>query len=455
MRRNRGSNWDQVHDVSVCSRAAARSRIAQLLNRGLQDESGQSTLIVTFLFSVLLFAFLAVGIDAGYIFTMHRRAQAAADAAAVAGAESINLNSAYITTNAQAMARMNGFDNTASVNPATVTVNRPPTSGAYANGTTNASKYVEVIITKPVQTSFLGLINPLNSLINVSARAVAGGSSTVPTCICLMESTGDALNMSNNASINATQCGVVDDSSSSPSASLTGSASLSALSLGLYSSSAPTISNGGTVNSTPVVTSIGQKCSANVAAPALPSGITCYDNPIQGYTATTNYTGKYTLPTSTEITTGGVLCLNSLDTSQSASVTLTSGITYYIKNSFTTGGGSTLTGSSVNFYVGGNISIANGTPVSLTAPMESDGVTPGTLFYVNGTSVDIEGGATVTMKGLLYAPNAAVTQANGTGVTLTMDVYAQSLTMAGGAVLNSYADTNLSSLSLGGAQVVE
>lgn len=274
-----------------------------------------------------------------------------------------------------------------------------------------------------------------------------------------MASSGADLAMSNNAQINAPSCGVVDDSASSNAVTITGSAGLSALSLGTISSNwnnSSNINNSGYISSTTkVVQGIANGCGTTLSAPTLPSGITCYDNPINGWTAANNYTGKFTLPLSNEATTNNVLCLNSLDTSQSSSVTFSSGYTYYIKGNFNTGGGSPLTGSGVSFYVGGNVSIANGVTVNLTAPYESDGVTPGTLFYVNGTSVSIQGGSTSVLQGLLYAPNAAVNLANGTGTTLTMDVYAQTLTMAGGATLKSYADKNLGSLSLGGSQLVE
>jgi Flp pilus assembly protein TadG len=457
MRPIRWSSRSCVRDVRFFTHVSTDRgcRLVRGLRWVWRNESGQSTLIITFLFGVLLFAFLAVGIDAGYIFQVHRRAQAAADAAAVAAAEAkISGNSDYMQTAAETIAAMNGMDHAALINPAKITVNLKPTSGNYAGN----SSYVEVIVTKPTQTSFLGFLNPAGSLMSVSARAVAGGGSTAPTCICLMNSTGNDLGLSNNAQINAPTCGVVDDSASSNAVTITGSAGLNALSLGTVSTTwnnSSNINNSGYISSTTKVVQGIAACSTTVSAPVLPSGITCYDNPINGWTERNGYSGKFTLPYDTETTTNSVLCLNSLDTSQSSSVTFSPGITYYIKGSFTTGGGAPLTGSNVSFYVGGNISIANGVTVNLTAPYESDGVTPGTLFYANGTSVSIQGGSTSTLRGLLYAPNADVNLANGTSTTLTMDVYAKTLTMAGGATLNSYADKNLGSLSIGGSQLVE
>ncbi len=105
-------------------------------------------------------------------------------------------------------------------------------------------------------------------------------------------------------------------------------------------------------------------------APALPSGLACNSNPIQGWTAANNYTGQYTLPLPTDATASGFVCYNSIDTSQSASVTFTPGYIYYVKGDFTTGGGAPLTGNGVSFYVGGNVNFANGVTSNLTAPTE-------------------------------------------------------------------------------------
>lgn len=423
--------------------------------RGLRwvwrNESGQSTLIITFLFGVLLFAFLAVGIDAGYIFQMHRRAQAAADAAAVAAAEAKSSgNSSYMQTAAETIAAMNGMDHTALINPAKITVNLQPTSGNYAGN----SSYVEVIVTKPTQTSFLGFLNPAGSLMSVSARAVAGGGSSAPTCICLMNPTGTDLALSNNSQLSAPDCGVVTDSSDSGSVTATGSACLNALSLGMYASTGPVTSNNGCVTSTTkVVTSIPQRCSTSVPTPAMPS--TCNANPNKGWSGANLGNGNYQLPLSTDTISGTTVCYTSVDTSNMASLTFKSGYTYYLKGDFTPASGAKISGTGVSFYVGGNVNIANGVTVSLSAPYQSDGKTPGTLFNVNGTSVSIQGGAGSTLQGLIYAPNADVNIGNGTGTTLTMDVYAKTLTMAGGATLNSYADKNLGSLSIGGSQLVE
>lgn len=410
-------------------------------------------MIIVVMLGLFLLGFLALGVDVGYLFHEKRMAQSAADSAAVAAAEEASSgNTSNEQTVANAMAKVNGFDPGATINPATVTLSTP-SSGNYSGSST----YIQAVVSKPVPTFFLGILNRAAMSIPVSARAVAGGGLSSPTCICLEESTGQGLAMSNNAQISAPQCGVTVDSGSSNAVGVTGSADLSALSLGTVSTTwnnASNINNSGAISSsTKVVQGIATTCKPTLTAPTLPTGLPCYSNPIQGWTPANNYTGTYTLPLANETTISNTVCYTSLDTSQSSSVTFLPGYTYYIQGNFSTGGGSPLTGNGVTFYVGGTVNFANGVTSNLSAPT-SNGV-PGTLFYAMGNNVTLQGGSNSTFSGLVYAPNASVTLNNGTGTTLTMDFVAQSLSMAGGAPLNSYATSNLGTLNISVAKLAE
>jgi Flp pilus assembly protein TadG len=430
-----------------------------------RNQSGQSTILLAVFLGIISIGFLALAVDVGYFFHAKRMAQAAADAAAVAAAEEqMAGSSGNEQTVANAMARLNGFDPAAATNPATVTLSIP-SSGNYS-GSTN---YIEADVSKPVPGIFLNAFKGGATTFTVGARAVAGGGLSSPTCICLESPTGAGLSMSNNAQISAPQCGVTVDSSGTNAVGVTGSANLSALSLGTVSSTwdnSGNINNNGTIASTTkVVQGITNQCKPTLTVPTLPNGITCYNNPIQGWILP-GYTANYTLPiqgvketngtTVNEAATNGVICYNSLDTSQASSVTFSPGYTYYIVGNFTTGGGAPLTGNGVTFYVGGTVNIANGVTVNLSAPtVGSNPAVPQTLLYAMGNSVTIQGGSNSTLSGLVYAPNAAVTLNNGTGTTLNMDFVSQSLSMSGGAVLNSYATTNLGTLNLSVAKLAE
>lgn len=410
-------------------------------------------MVIVVMLGLFLLGFLALGLDVGYLFHEKRMAQSAADSAAVAAAEEASSgNSGNEQTVANAMAKANGFDPGATVNPATVTLSTPA-SGNYSG----SASYIQAVVSKPVPTFFLGMLDHGITSIPVSARAVAGGGMSSPTCICLEEATGQGLAMSNNAQISAPACGVTVDSSSNNAVGVTGSAGLNALSLGTISTTwnnSSNINNNGSISSsTKVVQGITTACQPSLTAPTLPNGLPCYSNPIQGWTPANNYTGAYTLPLAGETTASNTVCYSSLDTSQSSSVTFSPGYTYYIQGNFNTGGGSPLTGNGVTFYVGGTVNIANGVTSNLSAPTAS-GV-PGTLFYAMGSTVTIQGGSNSTFSGLVYAPNATVTLNNGTGTTLTMDFVAQSLSMSGGAVLNSYATANLGTLNISVAKLAE
>ena len=429
------------------------------------DERGQSTIFAAFFFGLLSLGFLALGIDVGFLIHAKRMAQGAADAAAVAAAEEMSAgNTANEQTVANAMAKLNGFDTTLATNPATVTLSTP-TSGSYAG----SSSYIQAVVTQPIQTIFLGAFRGTATTLTVGARAVAGGGLSSPTCICLEAPTGTGLSMSNNGQIQAPQCGVTVDSSSGNAVGVTGSATLNALSLGTVSSTwnnSGNINNNGTISSTTkVVQGITNQCKPNLTVPTLPTGITCYDNPIQGWVLP-GYTANYTLPiqnvtetngtTVNEVATSGVICYNSLDTSQASSVTFQPGYTYYIKGNFTTGGGAPVSGQGVTFYIGGTVNIANGVTSNLSAPtVGTNPAVPQTLLYAMGNSVTIQGGSSSNFSGLVYAPNAAVTLNNGTGTTLNMDFVAQSLSISGGATLNSYATANLGTLNLSVAKLAE
>jgi len=425
--------------------------------RFLVDDGGQAAMVIVIFIGLFVLGFLALGIDVGYLFHEKRMAQAAADAAAVAAAEEANAgNISNEQSVANAMAKMNGFDPAASENPATVGL-KTPTTGNYSG----SASFIEADVSKPIPTFFLSVFNRSASRMNVSARAVAGGGLSSPTCICLEEPTGQGLTMSNNGRINATQCGVTVDSNSTNAVGVVGSATLNALSLGTVSNTWNNSSNftnnvnnnGQITSSTKIVAGIATQCKPVLTVPTLPAGITCYANPVQGYTAATGYTGNYTLPVAGETPTSNTLCYTSLNTSNAHSVTFTPGYTYYIQGDFTTGGGAPITGNNLQFYVGGNVNFTNSATATLAAPTVS-GV-PQTLIYAMGSTVSIVGGTNSNLSGLVYAPNAAVTLNNGTGTTLTMDFVAQSLNISGGAALNSYSISSLGTLNLSVAKLVE
>jgi len=421
----------------------------------VKDESGQTLVLVAAFMALAAVGFLALAIDVGAKFGQKRMAQAAADAAALAAAEEASAGAASNEQAvANAMAKMNGFDTTLAKNPATVTLSTPST-GNFAG-----SAYIQATVSRPIATGFMAAFSSAFSTLTVSASAIAGGGQTSQTCICLEAGSGETLNMSNNSKLNASGCGVVDDSSSAGAIQIVGSANVTALSIGTVSTNwdnGTYINNGGSVTSSHIVQGIGS-CAPTM--PAAPSYSNCVADPGGAY-------GTFTFgPASAS----SAICYNALTVGANGSTcTLNPGI--YVINGgvlhFESGSGgySNLGGNGVFFYLigGASLVIDNGANVNLVSggSTESGGGTAPTVSSYNGvllyqaasdtSTVSIQGGSNSYFSGSLYAPGAAMNLANGSTLNLNGGIVASSLTMAGGGTFITRATTNEGSLSLGGS----
>ncbi len=129
---------------------------------------------VIVLFAICLVAMIAMAgllVDGGMAWSNHRKAQAAADTAALAAAHAAS-NGKNHTTAAEAIASDNGFpdtftDCTGAANASGVVVHLPPTSGPHAGN----SGFVEVITSRANRNAFAGVVG-MGCWI-VAARAVA------------------------------------------------------------------------------------------------------------------------------------------------------------------------------------------------------------------------------------------------------------------------------------------
>lgn len=152
----------------------------------------------------LLLLFLGIVVDGGMIYFERRRAQAAADAGAYAGAlELLHSNDAWIVPSAKADTKINGFDDDET--DIVITVNNPPATGAAAGVNTA----VEVIVQSTVATTLMQLVANDHSI--VRARAVAGvGPETGPICIlALDESSPGSITFSGDVTMNTPDCEIV------------------------------------------------------------------------------------------------------------------------------------------------------------------------------------------------------------------------------------------------------
>jgi hypothetical protein len=303
----------------------------------------------------------------------------------------------------------------------------------------------------------MGAFNHSFGTVTVSASATASGGQSSSTCVCLENSTGMDLNMSNNARLTATSCGVTVDSSSSNAIGIVGSANVCASSVAAIASSwdnSNNINNNGSVcSSAGVVQGLASGCAPPMpTAPTVPS---CVSDPTGGAY------GTFTVGP----TNGGTVCYTSLTVgANGATVTLNSGV--YVINGgelhFESGANnaSNQGGNGVFFYLenGASLVIDNGANVNLvaggntengggTAPsVGTSGAYNGVLFYEPTSDTEafsVQGGSSMYLNGAIYAPAAAITLGNGSGSTVMAQVVGGSLTMNGGGTLTVSPNANL------------
>src|SRR5437016_3377525 len=99
----------------------------------------------------VLLAFVGLAFDVGYLQWSRRRAQTAADAAALAAAWAV-VEGDPVTTSGQNSSADNGYKD--STNGVTVTINKPPSSGSYTSDATA----VEAVISQDAPSFFMRVL---------------------------------------------------------------------------------------------------------------------------------------------------------------------------------------------------------------------------------------------------------------------------------------------------------
>lgn len=179
-------------------------------------ERGQALIIIAFA-AVGLFAFTALAIDGGAVFSKKRQAQNAADAAALAGALALTRTNDPIAA-AEASVTENNFNNDTVTN--VVSIHNPPIDGLYAG----QAQYVQVKILAHVTTYFTRVIgrSSVDTAVEAIARATPPGLTTwhegdalvslMPGCREPGQS-DDPFVVSGNANINVNNSGIRVNSS--------------------------------------------------------------------------------------------------------------------------------------------------------------------------------------------------------------------------------------------------
>ena len=393
------------------------------------DESGQ-TLILVALGLTCILGFVGFATDVGVLLHAKRNLQIAADAAALAGANQINIDSTKIVAAAKAASAQNGF--TDGVNSVTVTPSNGPADGPHAG---NAS-YVEAIVTQTQPTFFMRLFNFTS--MPVSARAVAfNGANNGSGCLhALNNNAPDTINLQGHFTVDAPGCQVLDNSSDPCGLDFTGAAgnltagsvSVAGGSCGHVSDSNPPPVKGPQVSDPlantykPLTAAQVGTCSAppsgNNWGPAAAGGTVCYSGNISINNNVVLAKGTYVFTGSLGLQGHGSI---TGPTVSSTDTTGTAGVTIYLK------------GPNGNMDMGGsgnsNISLSGGSAAF-----------PNVVIYQEPTdthTVNMEGTPVSALNGIIYLPSAMLELGgNSTTQILTADLIVNKFFVFGNATVN-------------------
>jgi Flp pilus assembly protein TadG len=406
--------------------------LARTLRRLSRNERGSMSVLIAIGLTVLL-GFAALGVDVSIWLRARSNAQNAADAAAnSAGAAAYQTNSlARIQADVDAMAAANGFQN--GMNGVTVTLNNPPTSGAYAG---NASAY-EVIITAPqkvyLASALTGATAPIVKGRAVAALVFKNPGPTFPTCILGLSPLANNVDVTFNGATNvlANGCEVEADSPSASSVNTNG---------------------GGTIHAKAVRT-VGGVSGGNIFvtdSPGIYTNQASIPDPYADRTIPSMPAASGPNKWSGTVTNTGsgnppVMTING-NVDVKGDTTLTPGI-YIINNgSFNDTGQNTVTGNGVTIILtsstpgsdNGTFSVTGGGGLNLTAP--TTGPTAGIALWADKNLPNkgdtFAGGTTSGLVGAIYLPSHDLKYAGGSTASSCQQIIAYNIKFTGNSTFN-------------------
>jgi len=324
------------------------------------------------------------------------------------------------TTQAQSVAATYGYVNGTA--GATVTVNRPPVSGAYAAN----NQAIEVIVTTQ-QPRLLSSIFATGA-VTLSGRAVAlPGNAGTGCVLSLNPAASGGVTSKGNSAITLNQCSVYDDSSDASALVNGGTASINALSVNVVGQ----ISGGSGITTTQGVhVGISPIADPYADVPMPTPGACDYNNKTYKTTITID---------------PGTYC-NGIQLNAGAVVTMNPGVYIIDRGSLQIAGGATLKGDGVTIVftssTGNNYAdatINGGAIIQLTAP--TTGPTAGIVMFGDrnmptSTTFKFNGGDTQVLGGAVYLPKGTLQYAGGNNAnTNCTQVIADTVTFVGNSLL--------------------
>lgn len=385
------------------------------------DESGQ-VIVITAVAMLAILSFAGLGIDVGALRAAHRQLRAAADAAAIAGALEIDYCGTTANCNAMQTAAQHALTEnnlsgstlvtqcgSTSATGVILTLNNGPCAlgSSTADPHYGNAKFVEAVVSRNVPTYFIRVLGI--STVRISARSEAAMGNS-PFCLYVNAITGGTgtLTTSNGGHLDL-NCGLMVDSSVT-------------LVQGVHISSTVFDVSGTATGSSNQVSP-----SPNQNSPALP-------DPFSGLSAPTNPQGcnAFTSTTTQSINAG---CYTSISVTK-GTLTLNPGV-YYMEGSFSTGNGTSVTGTGVTVYFSaGTFNLDSGSTVTLAAPTDSSNPYYGILMYQAATDTSqftLDSGSKSSWQGALYLPGAEIDIASGGNLAAYSIVDAESVNIDPGA----------------------
>lgn len=379
--------------------------------------------VITALCLTAFLGIIALGIDGGFWMAERRKAQTAADSAALAAASVLFERYGEYASNdapkkidveqkavaaAHEYAALYGYKNDEITQQVFVEI--PPTTDEgesnpeyeFERQFVGKPGYVKVRIQTHQRRHFSGIFG--NGGLFVVRRAVAGGVNTSlayssAAIIALDPSAPESLTTSGNPDTRlVTNAGIQVKSNNSSAISVKGGGAITAPQIEVVGGTKVT---GGGVLRAPILTP--RESIVDPLASIKPP------DPAALNLSSRSYNGGRTLEPG--VYNGGVSITGG------TSVTMSPGI-YYIKNGgFSLSGGSSLTGAGVMIYIangGGKLDFQGGGVVKMSAP--TNGPYAGMILYQDrnsSTALSIAGGANTKMTGTLYAAKAALAISGG------------------------------------------
>jgi hypothetical protein len=414
--------------------------------RRFYDNQSGVIIMITALSLPIVLGFMALGVETALWYSQRNSLQAAADAAAIAGTHELRRGNdiSIIIASALEEAKRNGYDYTAD----TVTINSPPTSGAYT--TDNA---VEVILLQNIELLFSTYF--IDGIGTIKARAVARVGAGSEACVlALDDSASDALEFSGNASVSMTNCTLASNSSADDAISVSGSAAVST----------ECVSAVGGVDATDglTLTDCTSAVENSLETDDPYAGLVVPTEPAEctetNYSVGGNPSNTYTLSPGRYC--GGINLRSGIFTLEAGNYIIDDGDFEIRAGAQVTGDGVTII--LVNSDSGDDpvITINGGADISLTAP--TDGDYSGILFFQDpnsdGGTNTFNGNSGTSLTGVIYIPSGPVSFSGnnevGGGCTY---IVAETISFNGSAALGNVCEgTGTTPISVpGNVQLVE